>query len=135
MVISSGVLITDFKTILIGHITGDIYWDIPKGHTDDGESYNNAAIRELKEETGISLKSSQIKQLGRFKYRKGKDLVIFLHVPKTFPKISEMKCTSYFSNNPKNIEIDDFKYVKISDLNKFIKPNLLRVIKKSLEIK
>lgn len=135
MIISAGVLITDDVSILIGHVTGCNYWDIPKGHVDRGECYTEAAVRELKEETGILLNPNQIKKLGRFRYRKGKELVIFFHIPTKFPKISEMKCTSYFSNCPKNVEIDDFKYVKISDLNKFVKPNLLRVIEKALKIK
>lgn len=28
-------------------------WDLPKGHVDEGESYYNAALREVSEETGI----------------------------------------------------------------------------------
>lgn len=30
------------------------HWDLPKGHVEEGESDEQAALRELKEETGIS---------------------------------------------------------------------------------
>jgi 8-oxo-dGTP pyrophosphatase MutT (NUDIX family) len=32
---------------------GDVYWTFPKGHAEGSESPEEAAIRELKEETGI----------------------------------------------------------------------------------
>lgn len=31
------------------------YWDLPKGHLEGGETSEQAAIREIKEETGISV--------------------------------------------------------------------------------
>lgn len=34
---------------------GDAYWGFPKGHAEAGESPEEAAIRELKEETGLAL--------------------------------------------------------------------------------
>lgn len=34
---------------------GDVYWTFPKGHAEGEESPEEAAVRELKEETGIDL--------------------------------------------------------------------------------
>ncbi len=34
---------------------GDVYWTFPKGHAEGNESPEEAAVRELKEETGIDL--------------------------------------------------------------------------------
>jgi 8-oxo-dGTP pyrophosphatase MutT (NUDIX family) len=36
---------------------GDVYWTFPKGHVEGEESPEQAAVRELKEETGIDLAS------------------------------------------------------------------------------
>jgi len=34
---------------------GDVYWTFPKGHPEAGESHQESALRELKEETNLSL--------------------------------------------------------------------------------
>jgi bis(5'-nucleosidyl)-tetraphosphatase len=36
-----------------GHRANKDYWDLPKGHIEKGESENDAAKREVKEETGL----------------------------------------------------------------------------------
>jgi bis(5'-nucleosidyl)-tetraphosphatase len=40
------------------------HWDYAKGHLEDGESQWQAAVRELREETGIR----RVERVGRFKY-------------------------------------------------------------------
>lgn len=36
-------------------VNGDVYWSLPKGHADPGESDVEAALREVAEETGVAL--------------------------------------------------------------------------------
>lgn len=48
------VVINDGKVLLIQHIMR--HWDIPKGHMEQGETQEQTAIRELKEETNIDIK-------------------------------------------------------------------------------
>lgn len=49
------VIVTrDNKFILIKHLAG--HWDFPKGHMEDGESEEQTALREVKEETGLDIK-------------------------------------------------------------------------------
>ena len=50
---SSGVvLFKDNKFLLLKYSAG--HWDLPKGHLENGETNEQAAIRELKEETGLT---------------------------------------------------------------------------------
>lgn len=42
------------------------YWGFPKGHINEGESAEEAAVREIKEETGVEAKI--VKQLGESSY-------------------------------------------------------------------
>lgn len=44
--------------ILLGRRSDNGLWCTPGGHVDEGESFEQAALRELKEETGISAKSA-----------------------------------------------------------------------------
>ena len=51
-------------------------YDIPKGHRENGETTLDAAIRELKEETGFTITDEKIFDCGLFKYLKNKDLYV-----------------------------------------------------------
>ena len=42
------------KKILVLKLSDEFEWDLPKGHHEEGETYLEAAFREVKEEVGIS---------------------------------------------------------------------------------
>lgn len=42
------------------------YWGFPKGHLNEGESASDAAVREIKEETGVT--AEIVKELGESSY-------------------------------------------------------------------
>ncbi|MBW2970412.1 NUDIX domain-containing protein [Candidatus Woesearchaeota archaeon] len=46
------VVVNDHKFLLLHYDAG--HWDFPKGHVEKGETDEQTALRELKEETGIS---------------------------------------------------------------------------------
>jgi 8-oxo-dGTP pyrophosphatase MutT (NUDIX family) len=51
-------------------------WSLPKGKLDQGESWRDAAVREVEEETGFRVKP--VKRLGRARYldNKGRDKLV-----------------------------------------------------------
>ncbi|WP_236790345.1 NUDIX hydrolase [Amycolatopsis sp. GM8] len=56
---SAGGLVVDadrLRAVLIGRLDrhGKLLWSLPKGHIEDGETLPETALREVKEETGIS---------------------------------------------------------------------------------
>ncbi|WP_026360527.1 NUDIX hydrolase [Amycolatopsis nigrescens] len=56
---SAGGLVVDAEranAVLIGRLDrqGKLLWSLPKGHIEDGETTEQTAVREVKEETGIS---------------------------------------------------------------------------------
>lgn len=96
--ISCGVLIFNpDNLLLLGHVTGQKHYDIPKGLWESGESFIDTAIRETNEETGISLHKEDLIDLGAFKYNSKKDLQLF-QVNNYNINLSNLVCTSTFEH-------------------------------------
>jgi len=77
---SGGVLFDgDGNIVLVQEIDGS--WSFPKGGIGEGESPLDAAMREIKEETGIR-SLSPLKSLGRYyrPTRKGKKRLVFMYL-------------------------------------------------------
>jgi 8-oxo-dGTP pyrophosphatase MutT (NUDIX family) len=96
---SCGVIVTDGERVLLGHATRSPRWDIPKGEAEPGESFAAAARRELFEETGLDAPEAELRPLGVFPYRRGKDLALFEWVPRQLPDPQTLACASCFSWN------------------------------------
>ena len=94
--ISSGVIVTDGKRLVLGHATRSPRWDIPKGGVEPGESLEDAARRELREETGLEAPESALTPLGSFPYLRNKDLALFAWALPELPDPASLVCSEYF---------------------------------------
>jgi 8-oxo-dGTP pyrophosphatase MutT (NUDIX family)/predicted ABC-type ATPase len=128
--VSAGVIITDGLHVLLGHVTGDTHWDLPKGGIDSGESAVQAAVRELREETGLRVHPQQLQYLGRSRYTKQKDLELFAWVVPQMPDVTTLHCTSQFKHAHGQWlpELDDFAVVPRDKVSHLVKPNMAQVI-------
>ncbi len=95
--ISCGVIVTDGARLLLGHATRSPRWDIPKGMAEPGESLQAAALRELREETGLVAPAAALIELGVERYRPGKDLALFAWLPARLPDPTTLACASQFT--------------------------------------
>mgnify|MGYP003347464867 CR=1 FL=1 len=86
---SAAVLINNGEQFLIVHPTNysDQEWDLPKGNIDQGETAAQAAIREVKEETGLTLNPHILKYVGSFPYKPTKDIVLFTYYTDIYNKV------------------------------------------------
>jgi 8-oxo-dGTP pyrophosphatase MutT (NUDIX family) len=127
--VSCGIIITDGTRYLMCHPTGSHWWNIPKGIMDPGESFDEAAIRELKEETGLSASKKDIDFIGHFPYKRDKDLALFLMKVETMPDVRKLFCDSTFKQGHKDIpEMDGFQIVSKSIFLEKINPALRKVV-------
>jgi 8-oxo-dGTP pyrophosphatase MutT (NUDIX family) len=94
---SCGVIVGDGERILLGHASLSPRWDIPKGEAESGEDFAAAAVRELREETGLSAPPEALAELGVHAYRRGKELALFAWRPPAMPDPKSLICTSQFA--------------------------------------
>lgn len=67
---AGGIVLKGNKVLLIKNAAlrdpNKAYWGFPKGHINEGESAEDAAVREIKEETGVE--AEIVKKLGESAY-------------------------------------------------------------------
>ena len=130
--ISAGLILTDKSKFLGCHSTGNCFYDIPKGSIEAGETPLEACIREVKEETGLSVEGENLIDLGMFDYNYEKNLHLFLLVKEQLPETDNMICTTYFETKTGKVipEADRFRYIKFSEKEVFLTENMKRVIQR-----
>jgi predicted NUDIX family NTP pyrophosphohydrolase len=123
------------KKVLIVHPTNASWkqWSIPKGKCDKDETYLEAAIREVKEETDINLKKykGKIVPLGKSKYKNRKKILhAFVFKYKGTIK-KKLKCKTLV--NDKFPEVDYFKWVTFDEALQCIHHTQVELLKKYLK--
>ena len=109
------ILINEQNEILMIHATGQSFWDIPKGTKSLEETECEAAIRELKEETGIELCPSDLIDMSWYQYNGYKDLWLFIaKMPDV--DMNKLSCSSYFEKDGyQHPEADQFQMIALED--------------------
>jgi len=143
MDITCGVfIINDQFELLLVHPTNAHWnsWSIPKGLVEENENFEDAAIREVLEETNIDLNSFDTKLIfaGEEKYRKRnkklRAFVSFISGKHDF----DLKCESKFQHNktgewiPENDKIEWVPIYKAKELIHETQLKILNDISKSI---
>ena len=133
---SCGVLVLDATPeILLCHVTGTAHWDIPKGLRDRDEGEARAAARELDEECGILVPPARLDDLGRFTYRRGKDLHLFaVLVARIDP--ARCFCASTFEDRAGRTrpEVDGYRWMPLDAVATACAPSMAEVLTARLSL-
>lgn len=125
-----GILFYRNGQILIGHASGQSHWDLPKGKSEENETFVQAAVRECKEETGFSILEDDLVLLDEVTYIKGKRLVLFYHIGEYKPFVQELICESTYVDRTgrQRPEFDQFKYIDVSECRKYLTERMCKSI-------
>lgn len=114
--------------ILLCHVTGQNHWDIPKGLRDPGESTLQAAMRELREETGLEFSETLFEEIGCFDYQKAKRLHLYkVRAPHDLDSLGHLICTSHFPHHvtgKPTPEMDGFCWASREDVRTLCAPRM-----------
>lgn len=83
------LIVSEGRALLVKGWLGSGKWILPGGGRHNGESAIDGVIRELKEETGISLEHSLLKDLGEAKFARYGLRFTYQQFMTTLPKIIE----------------------------------------------
>jgi 8-oxo-dGTP pyrophosphatase MutT (NUDIX family) len=134
--VSHGTLVMNADAeLLLCHATGGRHWDIPKGMADAGESSAEAAWREAREECGLQLDRSALRELGRFSYRPDKDLSLHAALIERVDP-SDCVCSSFFTDRWGRLrpEMDAFRWAGFEAVPELCAKNMTWVLTKELSL-
>ena len=116
----------DGKSILFGKVSLNNKYDLPKGRKEQGESYMLAAIRELREETGLDLSQEKYRSLAKaylynLPYNADKNIsLFFLHDLKNEllnpASLYSLKCSTYFDAESTMPEMSEYTLLSVKSL-------------------
>lgn len=125
MEVTAGIFIIKKNKILVCHSTNSpwIFWGVPKGLVEPGETEKDAAIRELFEESSLRVDPDRLFFLGHTMYKsKPKKMAAFYYILRKGEKIdaNKLKCTSMVDRDDGTSfpEVDKFKWITLSEAKK-----------------
>ncbi len=128
--ISCGVIVTDGANLLLGHATRTPRWDIFKGLAEPGEPLLQAAVRELREETGLVAQPAVLASRGIHPYLRDKALALFVWRLSELPEPNSLRCSSIIDRPgyPRMPELDRFGIFAFDEALTMVGKNLARVL-------
>ena len=90
-----------------------IYTTSCSGHVDSGETYDIAAVREMREETGLSVKISDLRETGKISAR--------AETGNEFTFVYELECPKDAKFSPPPDEVASLDWMRVADFEAEIK--------------
>ncbi len=128
-------MLDDRHELLLCHASGTSHWDIPKGRREPQESAIEAAIRETFEETALRFEPHSLLELGRFRYRPGKDLYLFAASSERID-LAQCVCSTFFRDARGRLrpEMDAYAWVPFDRVGERCAKNLAALLTKTISL-
>ena len=135
--LSCGVIVLlESRELLLCHVTGQRHWDLPKGGRDVGETPIETALRETREETGLSLGADTLLDLGSHDYTARKGLHLFACLSARIDP-RELHCASCFverGSGRSRPEMDGFGWFGFDRIEALCTPRLAALLTRGIDL-
>ncbi len=127
--VGAGLCVLDDAGRLLLQRRGDNgRWGLPGGAAEPFETPETAALRELREETGIVFPPERFVELGRFDYRSDKALHLYrVDVGATLADLGHLRCQSFFPHRvtgKPTPEADGFRWATRDEVARLCWPRM-----------
>lgn len=136
--VTCAVVIRKAGKLLLVHSTNAPWtqWNFPKGIAEKDERHCDAAVRELKEETGLTIAADDLQDFGIFRYLAGKDMHVFVYDAKEDINPRTMVCESlFFCDHLKKMfpEVNQWSMVPFAKFPVYLAPALTQLYNTELK--
>lgn len=113
---TSCILYHNDKVLMVKEMqNGRVNWDIPAGGLDQGETVFEGVVREIKEETGISISLPQLQKIFQFKQGETTSFNYLFMYKLDENEIKQIQITE--------IDIEEIRFFDITEIKKLLDSN------------
>lgn len=129
------IIINEHDEILMGKVTGQNFYDLPKGRSEPDEMPEQAMLRESYEEFQYVPVEGTYRDMGEFPYNKEKRIHVFVqHIKSDDVDMNQLGCISFYEHHAtKELvpEISGYAWIPLDQIQRNCSASMIRLLSRT----